>query len=87
MKTERVRLTKELAEVIHLLNLEEKKLADLPSVIKEMENRRTALAKEAVKLHKKLQPIPGPAEADEQTIEAADQVRRRALEVIDNLLG
>ena len=71
---------KELAEVSTSLQEEENKLDALPEDIEKMQKDTNAIAKE-------IWPIPVSADADQQIIDEADQLRLCAIEAIQGLIG
>ncbi|CAO2142151.1 unnamed protein product [Urochloa humidicola] len=86
LKARRAELAKEMERVKIELETEEKKLSDLPTTIADLKKSLSLQASEAMKLHKSIKPIPGTTVDDERTIDEIDQIRRRALDVITDLL-
>lgn len=57
---------------------EEKRLAELPDAIKELEREKQSHARQALKLHRSTSDVPGSAVEDQQVIDTADQIHLRA---------
>lgn len=82
LKSKRADLMKELETIKFALAVEEKKLEQLPVSIEQMKEDLKTPIKEALRLHKKIQPIPGSADADQHEIDEVDQLRLRAMDTV-----
>ena len=87
LKANRAALMKELGEIGNAIAEEEEKLLNLPETIANLEAEKNTHAREAYRLHKRMKPIPGTADADAQEIADVDQIRLRAMDAIRSLLG
>ncbi|GJN11657.1 hypothetical protein PR202_ga29861 [Eleusine coracana subsp. coracana] len=87
LKAKRAALMKELGEIGNAIAEEEEKLLNLPETIANLEAEKNTHAREAYRLHKRMKPIPGTADADAQEIADVDQIRLRAMDAIRSLLG
>ncbi|GJN07438.1 hypothetical protein PR202_ga25270 [Eleusine coracana subsp. coracana] len=87
LKAKRAALMKELGETGNAIAEEEEKLLNLPETIANLEAEKNTHAREAYRLHKRMKPIPGTADADAQEIADVDQIRLRAMDAIRSLLG
>jgi len=58
----------------------------LPETIKLLEQERNVHGRKALQLKKKLKPVEGSADEDTKEIEAANQIRLRAISAIQALL-
>ncbi|KAM0849571.1 hypothetical protein ACQ4PT_053643 [Festuca glaucescens] len=85
LKQRRAALMMELHQVDDELAHEERKLSDLPHTIEHMEEKKRTLSREAQALHRRERPILGSADADRQTIDRIDQMRRDAITAIHSL--
>ena len=63
------------------------KLSQLPSALKQLEEEKEEQARQAYQLHKSLQSIPGIVKADNKEVQETDDIRLRAMMVIQNALG
>jgi hypothetical protein len=82
LKARRAALMKELEVVSIVPKEEEKKLEQLPNVIRRMKEDMKAPVREAICLHKLIKPIPGSAEDDQREINKFDLIRLRAIDAI-----
>ena len=80
-------LTKELEQVNQEIANVSNKLSQLPSALKQLEVEKQEQARQVYQLHKSLQPIPGSVDADSKDVQEADDIRLRAMIVIQNILG
>jgi len=79
-----------LAELKHVedaLSQAQQEESQLPETIKLLEQERNAHGRKALQLKKKLKLIEGSADEDVKEIEAANQIRRRAISAIQALLN
>jgi len=65
----------------------DKKLSQLPMALQQLEAEKQEQARQTYQLHKSIKSVPGSAEADIQEIHKADDIRLRAISVIQNTLG
>jgi len=75
---------KQVADALFQAQQEE---SQLPETIKLLEQERNAHGRKALQLKKKLKPIEGSADEDVKEIEAANQIRLRAISAIEALLN
>ena len=61
--------------------------SQLPEAIKTLEEERNIQARKALQMKKKLKPVEGSADDDMKEIEEADQIRLRAISMIQALLN
>jgi len=87
LEAKRERLAKELEQVNREIADVDDKLSQLPSTLQQLEIEKHEQARQTYQLHKSLKPIPGSAEADNKEIQEADDIRLRAISVIQNALG
>ena len=81
------RLLKELEHVNREIADVDNRLSQLPTVHQQLEAEKQEQARQTYQLHKRIKAIPGSAEADIQEIQKADDIRLRAIPVIQNFLG
>ncbi|CAN6348214.1 unnamed protein product [Urochloa humidicola] len=86
LKARRAELAKEIALLKDELTIEEQKLRDLPDTVTDLKKTLSAQVSDTVKLHKSIKQIPGSAEDDQRTIDEIEQIRRRAISAVDDLL-
>ena len=77
----------ELKEVENALSQAQQEESQLPETIRLLERERNAHGRKALQLKKKLKPIEGSADDDIKEIEAANQIRLRAISAIQTLLN
>ena len=65
----------------------DKKLSQLPTALQQLEAEKQEQACQTYQLHKSIKSIPGSAEADIQEIQKADDIRLRAISIIQNALA
>ena len=63
------------------------KLSQLPTALQQLEAEKQEQARQTYRLHKSIKTVPCSAEADIQEIQIADDIRLRAISVIQNALG
>ena len=80
-------LLAELKEVENALSQAQQEESQLPETIRLLEHERNAHGRKALQLKKKLKPIEGSADDDIKEIEAANQIRLRAISAIQTLLN
>ena len=80
-------LLQELSKVNKAIDTTDHDLSQITSAITRLEGERQKHARQVYQLHKSLRPIPGSSENDNQVIENIDQVRLRAIRVIQEALG
>jgi hypothetical protein len=77
----------ELKEVENALSQAQQEESQLPETIRLLEHERNAHGRKALQLKKKLKLIEGSADDDIKEIEAANQIRLRAISAIQTLLN
>ncbi|RLM80693.1 hypothetical protein C2845_PM12G13360 [Panicum miliaceum] len=87
LKRRRAELAKEMEQITKEIAAEEKKLQELPSIISELKQERQHLARETIRLRRRVSEVPGSADDDQRVLDSADQIRRRAIVAIDAFLG
>ncbi|GJN03305.1 hypothetical protein PR202_ga20735 [Eleusine coracana subsp. coracana] len=87
LNAKRAALMKELGEIGNAIVEEEEKFLNLPETIAIIEAEKNTHAREAYRLHKRMKPILGTADADAQEIADVDQIRLCAMDAIRSLLG
>jgi len=87
LEAKREHLTKELEQVNQEIADVDNRLSQLPSALQQLEVEKQEQARQTYQLHKSLKPIPGSVEADNREIQEADDIRLRAISVIQNALG
>ena len=87
LEVKRERLIKELEEINQEIADVDNKLSQLPTALLQLEAEKQVQARQTYQLHKSIKTIPGSAEADIQEIQKADDIRLRAISVIQNALG
>jgi len=80
-------LLAELKQVEEALSQAQQEENELPEVIKRLEQERNVQARTALQMKKKLKPVEGSADEDTKEIEAANQIRLRAISTIQALLN
>jgi len=86
LSAKREALLAELKQVEDALSQARREESELPETIKLLEQERNAHGRKALQLKKKLKPIEGSANEDVKEIEAANQIRLRAISAIQALL-
>jgi chromosome segregation ATPase len=87
LSARRESLLAELKEVEDALSQAQQEESQLPETIKLLEHERNVHGRKALQLKKKLKPIEGSADDDIKEIEAANQIRLRAISAIQALLN
>jgi len=87
LSAKREALLAELKQVEDALSQAQQEENQLPETIKLLEQERNAHGHKALQLKKKLKPIEGSTDEDIKKIEAADQIRLRAISTIQALLS
>ena len=86
-EAKRERLTKELEQVNQEIADVDNKLSQLPTTLQQPEAEKQEQARQTYQLHKSIKTVPGSAKADIKEIQDADDIRLRAIFVIQNALG
>jgi chromosome segregation ATPase len=87
LSAKREALLAELKQVEDALSQAQQEENQLPETIKLLEQERNAHGRKALQLKKKLKPIEGSVDDDAKEIEAANQIRLRAISSIQLLLN
>jgi chromosome segregation ATPase len=87
LSAKREALLAELKQVEDALSQAQQEENQLLETIKHLEQERNTHGRKALQLKKKLNPIEGSADEDVKEIEAADQIRLRAISAIQALLS
>jgi uncharacterized coiled-coil DUF342 family protein len=87
LSAKREALLAELKQAEDALSQARQEESQLPETIKLLEQERNAHGRKALQLKKKLKPIEGSADDDVREIEAANQIRLRAISAIQALLS
>jgi len=87
LSAKREALLAELKQVEDALSQAQQEENQLPETIKLLEQERNAHGRKALQLKKRLNPIEGSADEDVKEIEAANQIRLRAISAIQALLN
>jgi len=87
LSAKREALLAELKQVEDALSQVQQEESQLPETIKLLEQERNAHGRKALQLKKKLKPIEDSADEDVKEIEAANQIRLRAISAIQALLN
>jgi len=87
LEARKIELLAQLQECNAELDLEHKKLADLPRVIEEHKTRLKSVIKNVADMTKSLKIIPGIDAQDAQAIEEVEQIRQRARSAIQQYLS
>jgi len=82
LSAKRETLLAELKQVEEALSEAQQEESQLPEVIKLLEQERNVHGHKALQLKKKLKPVEGSTDEDIKEIEAANQIRLRAISVI-----
>ena len=83
----RGRLIKELEQVNQEIADVDNRLSQLPLALQQLEAEKQEQARQTYQLHKSIKTVPGSAEADIKETQDADDIRLRAISVIQNVLG
>jgi chromosome segregation ATPase len=87
MKAKCEALLKEVREIDQAIASDEALLKPIPASIQKLEDEKLKYSRQAYRLHRSIQPIPGSADADRQIIENVNQIRLRAVDAIQHFLG
>ena len=87
LEAKRDHLLQELTKVNQAIDIADQDLSQIPSAITRLEGEWQKHARQAYQLHKSLWPIPGSSADDNSVIENIDQIRLRAIKVIQEALG
>jgi len=87
LSAKREALLAELKQVEDALSQAQQEENQLPETIKLLEQEQNTHGRKALHLKKKLKPIEGSTDEDVKEIEAADQIRLRAISAIQALLS
>ena len=87
LEIKRERLIKELEQVNQEIADVDNRLSQLPLALQQLEAEKQEQARQTYQLHKSIKTVPGSAEADIKEIQGADDIRLRAISVIQNVLG
>ncbi len=87
LEARKIGLMAHLQECNAELDMEHKKLADLPQAIKEQKARLKSAIKNIADMTKSLKVIPGTDAQDAQAIEEVEQIRQRAISAIQRYLS
>ena len=87
LSAKREALLAELKQVEEALSQAQQEESQLPEMIKTLEQERNVQARKALQMKKKLKPVEGFADEDRKEIEEADQIRLRAISMIQALLN
>ena len=87
MEAERDRLLQELNRVNQAIDIADHDLSQIPLAIAKLEEDKQKHACQAYQLYKSLWPISGSSVDINQVIENTDQIRLRAMKVIQEALG
>ena len=87
LEAKRDRLLQGPDQVNQEIDVVNNELSQVQKSIEKLEKEKQERAHQAYQLHKSIQPIPGSAEDDNRAIQEADEIRLRAMNVIQNSLG
>jgi len=87
LPAKREALLAELKQVEEALSQAQQEENQLPEAIKLLEQERNVHGRKALQLKKKLKPVEGSADEDIKEIEAANQIRLRAISAVQALLN
>jgi len=87
LSAKREALLAELKQVEDALSQARQEESQLPETIKLLKQERNVHGRKALQLKKKLKPVEGSADEDVQEIQAANQIRLRAISAIQALLN
>ena len=87
LSAKREALLAELKQVEETLSQAQQEESQLPETIKLLEQERNVHGRKALQLKQKLKPVEGSADEDIKEIEAANQIRLRAISAIQALLN
>jgi len=87
LSARRESLLAELRQVEEALSQAQQEESQLPEAIETLEQERNIQARKALQMKKKLKPVEGSADDDMKEIEEANQIRLRAISMIQALLN
>ena len=87
LEAERDRLLRELSKVNQAIDTADHDLSQIPPAIAKLKEDKQKYVRQAYQLHKSLRPIPGSSVDSNQVIRNIDQIRLRAVKVIQEALG
>nr|XP_015633723.1 uncharacterized protein LOC107280511 [Oryza sativa Japonica Group] len=87
LEARKIELLAQLQECNTELDMEHKKLADLPQAVEEQKARLKSAIKNVADMTKSLKVIPGTDAQDAQAIEEVEQIRQRAISAIQRYLS
>ena len=87
MEAKRERLIKELEQVNQEIADVDNKISQLPTALQQLEAEKQEQARHTYQLHKSIKIVPGSTEADVKEIQDANDIRLRAISVIQNAHG
>jgi len=87
LSARREALLAELKQVEEALSQAQQEENQLPETIKLLEQERNVQARKALEMKKKLKPVEGSADDDVNEIEEANQIRLRAISMVQALLN
>ena len=87
MEAERDCLLQELNRVNQAIDIADHDLFQIPPAITKLQEDKQKYARQAYQLHKRLQPISSSSVNNNQVIANIDQIRLRAIKVIQEVLG
>jgi len=87
LEVKREILIKELEQVNQEIADVDNKLSQLPTALQQLEAEKQEQARQTYQLRKSIKTVPGSAEADIKEIQDAEDIRLRAISVIQNALG
>jgi hypothetical protein len=63
------------------------RLSQIPTALQQLEAKKQKQAHQTYQLHKSIKTVPSSTETDIQEIQIADDIRLRAISIIQNALG
>ena len=87
LSVRREALLAELKQVEEALTQAQQEESQLPEVLKILQQERDTQGRKALHMRKKLKPVEGSTDEDNQEIEEANQIRLRAISTIQALLS
>ena len=87
LEAKRECLIKELEQVNQEIVDVDNKLSQLPTALQQLEAEKQEQGRQTYQLHKGIKIVPGSTKADTKEIQDADDIRLRAISVIQNALG
>ena len=87
LEAKRDHLIKELEHVNQEIADVDNRSSQLPTALQQLEAEKQEQVRQTYQLHKSIKSVPSSAEADIQEIQIADDIRLRAISVVQNALG